>query len=142
MKEWRREFAGAIREVGRALAWVESVTALLGLPEQQTYAILLCVEELATNIVRHGDKASRRDDAPLKFVVSLRAADDRVILTLEDNGDRFDIMKAPTKEMNQQPIECVEPGGLGVLLVRRFASRLAYQETENGNKTIAEFANP
>ncbi len=141
MSEWRREFPGAIGEVGRALAWVESVAALLGLPEQQTYAVLLCVEELATNIVRHGDRASRRAGAPLTFIISLRATDDRVILTLEDNGARFDIVKAPTKEINQ-PIECVEPGGLGVLLVKRFASQLAYHETENGNKTVAEFVNP
>lgn len=140
MREWRREFAGAIREVGHALAWVESVAALLGLPEQQTYAILLCVEELATNIVKHGEKASRRFDAPLTFTISLRMTDDRVILTLEDNGARFDITKAPTREIDQ-PIECVEPGGLGVLLVKRFSSALAYHETENGNKTVAEFVN-
>ncbi len=136
-KAWRREFPAVLREVGPCLAWIEAIARTSRLSDDQTYAILLCAEELVTNIVRHNPPETA-GAAPLCVAMSLQVEEDRVILTIEDNGVAFDVVQAPTKQI-EPSIDLLEPGGLGVGLVKRFASNLQYFRTQTGNKVVASF---
>jgi serine/threonine-protein kinase RsbW len=64
-----------------------------------------------------------------------------VVLTIEDNGFEFDVVNAPAKEIATS-IDGLVPGGLGITLVKRFASSLRYARRANLNIVVAEFVDP
>jgi anti-sigma regulatory factor (Ser/Thr protein kinase) len=134
--EWRRRFPGAWEEIGPCLAWIESISKGLHLADDRSYAILLCAEELVSNIVRH----NRAPDAgtPLRIAVCLGTRPGGVALTIEDNGVAFDVVNAPATEIATS-IDGLAPGGLGITLVKRFASSLRYTRRANLNCIVAEF---
>jgi serine/threonine-protein kinase RsbW len=136
-RAWSREVEGVFGEIGPSLAWIESLAHDLHLSEDQDYALRLCAEELITNVVVHNKESAPGADA-LRLCITVAATKDRVALTIEDNGVHFDIVKATAKTADQ-PIDQIQIGGLGVGLVKRFASRLHYNRTERGNKVVAEF---
>jgi len=59
-------------------------------------------------------------------------------MTVEDNGRPFNVAQAPAKRIDQ-PLEQVQPGGLGIQLIKSFASNLEYRRTEKSNRVIVEF---
>jgi anti-sigma regulatory factor (Ser/Thr protein kinase) len=129
---WRREFAGSTPEVVATTNWIDGLIADLGLNAHTIYALKVCAEELLTNIVRHGGRAH-------PYVhVELRLYDDRLELTVEDNGAPFDITSRKPRKINR-PLEMTEAGGLGLILIRRFADRLAYRRSGLGNRVTATF---
>jgi anti-sigma regulatory factor (Ser/Thr protein kinase) len=59
-------------------------------------------------------------------------------MTVEDNGRPFNVTQAPAKRVDQ-PLEQVQPGGLGIQLIKSFSSNLEYHWTEKGNRVIVDF---
>ena len=51
---WRKAFVGTIGDISAAAQWVDTIAADQQLPEQLVFALQICLEELLTNIVRHG----------------------------------------------------------------------------------------
>ncbi len=137
-KEWRREFVGAIHEVSLSIAWVGTVAKSLNADETQAYALQLCVEELVSNIVRHGGATLSSEQRQPFICICVAEKSDRIVLTVEDDGPYFDIKHAPAKRIDQ-PLEFVRPGSLGINLVKSFSSRLTYERRGNRNRAVAEF---
>lgn len=135
--EWSREVDGVFDEISRSLAWINSIASGLRLSEDQDYALHLCAEELLTNVVLH-NKQSAPDGKMLRVRITIAAQPGRVGLTIEDNGVPFDIVNAPSRKADQ-PLDRLQPGGLGVGLVKRFASRLEYHRTKDHNRVVAVF---
>ena len=103
----------------------------------------VCLEELLANIVRHGKSPSIPwpqivSEHPLSISVTVNAVADRITMTVEDNGHPFNVAEAPAKVIDK-PLEEVQPGGLGIQLIKNFASNLEYSRTETGNRVIVEF---
>jgi serine/threonine-protein kinase RsbW len=130
---WRRTFTGSIPEVIATARWVDSITRQQTLPTDVVFALQVCVEELLTNIVRHGGNASAKIDLSLAFFA------DRIELVIEDDGKPFDVA-ASSHHAIERPLDEVQPGGLGIQLIHSFADRLAYERTDVGNRVIAEFS--
>ena len=59
-------------------------------------------------------------------------------MTVEDNARPFNVAQAPAKRVDRR-LEQVQPGGLGVQLIKSFASILKYRRTGKGNRVIVEF---
>jgi serine/threonine-protein kinase RsbW len=141
---WHRVFSGAILEIPSAANWIESIAADLHLPEPQSFSMQVCLEELMSNILRHGRGSSKSywpqvdPSNPLIISITVEALADRITMTVEDNGRPFNAAEAPAKAIDQ-PLEQVEPGGLGIQLIKNFASNLQYSRTEKGNRVIVEF---
>jgi serine/threonine-protein kinase RsbW len=141
---WHRVFNGTIVEIQSAASWIESIASELGLPGPQAFAMQLCLEELMSNILRHGRKPPPPwpqidSNNPLSISVTVKTLADRVTITVEDNGRPFNVAQAPGKVIDQ-PLQKVQPGGLGIQLIKSFASNLEYSRTETGNRVILEFA--
>src|SRR5262249_54866097 len=103
------------------------------------------LEELMSNIVRHGKTAEHSSDLrsldgakPLLISIAVNAFEDRIALSVEDNGVPFNVAEAPAKGIDQ-PLHKVQPGGLGIQLIKSFADNLRYHHTGKGNCVIAEF---
>jgi serine/threonine-protein kinase RsbW len=88
--------------------------------------IHLILEELVTNIIRHGD-ASRID---LCFQVS----DDRFMVEISDSGMSFDPLSYKVQGLDDEFAER-EIGGMGIYLVKEMADELLYRY-ENGRNIL------
>ena len=142
---WHRVFSGGLLEIQSAASWIESIAAQLNLPEQRSFGMQVCLEELMSNIMRHGRSSSKSywpqidSSNPIVISITVEALADRITMTVEDNGRPFNIAEAPATGIHQ-PLEQVEPGGLGIQLVRNFSSDLHYSRTDKGNRVVLEFA--
>lgn len=104
--------------------------------------IEVCLEELLTNIVRHGQASHGQladSPHPLTIALTLDSQEDGIVMTVEDNGRPFDITKAPARAIDK-PLDQIEPGGLGIGLIKNFSDNLQYRRTEMGNRVTLEFA--
>src|SRR5262245_15597346 len=104
------------------------------------FAMQVCLEELMSNIVLHGKRTqcSSHAASPLSISVTIDAFEDRITLTLEDNGVPFNVAEAPAKGIDQ-PLHEVQLGGLGIQLIKSFADKLQYRRTSKGNCVVVEF---
>jgi anti-sigma regulatory factor (Ser/Thr protein kinase) len=89
--------------------------------------LLVVYDELATNVAKHAAEAREL------VVGARRGADGEVTLTVEDDGAWFDPF-AREPAATDRPLEEREPGGLGVLLVRELATRVAYRRAAGRNR--------
>ena len=143
---WRRVFSGSIADVTAASAWVERIAASLKLPGKLTFAMQVCLEELMSNIARHGKvhpfstpfPTETETDNPLSISIDIDVLGDRIAMTIEDNGRPFDVEKAPAKVVDQ-PLEQVRPGGLGINLIKSFSHNIEYRRTDAGNRVTVDF---
>ena len=79
-------------------------------------------EELVTNIIRHGfEKMSGQC-----IHVMVERGDGAIRLTFEDDGVPFDLLVAAAPQTGKS-IETVQIGGLGIPLVKKMSSSLAYE---------------
>ena len=140
-------FPGTIEGATDASVWLRDVSAREDLASNLTFALELCLEELFTNVVRHGgsgqwDEAVRSDlPNPLQVAVTVVAERDLVFLVIEDNGLPFDVTTAPARPI-EAPLEEVTPGGLGLQLVRSFSRDLSYEAVPGGNRVRLSFERP
>jgi anti-sigma regulatory factor (Ser/Thr protein kinase) len=114
--------------------WVAQSCAALAIPEEAVYAIQVCFEELASNIVRHAadGAAGAGLDAATWVKVSLGTDDTSAALRIEDDGLAFDpTVKRPDAE---QP-DTFRVGGLGLGLIHSMSSSLAYSRVNGVNST-------
>src|SRR5262245_1685828 len=136
---WHRVFDGAISEIPSAARWIESIATDLALSEPRTFAMQVCLEELMSNIAKYGKHSSQIDSVnPLLILVTVEALPDRTTMTVEDNGRPFNVARAPAKPIDQ-PLDQVQPGGLGIELIKDFATNIRYDRTDSGNRVVVEF---
>ena len=106
--------------------WVDAQVA--GLDAHQAYALRLCVEELAGNVLLHGAAGTLQvivDGPPLSLVV-------------EDDGPAFD-PSAVTSPSLPTSLDEARPGGLGLLLARRYSRTMAYARAGGWNRLELTF---
>jgi serine/threonine-protein kinase RsbW len=84
----------------------------------------LVFEEVVSNIIRHGTS----DGGVHQIEVSLARAGDVLVLTFDDDGVLFNPLEREDPVLPSS-IDEATLGGLGVLLVRKSATRLHYERT-------------
>ncbi|MGV3490108.1 MAG: ATP-binding protein [Devosia sp.] len=140
----RATFSGTIDGVVGASTWLRELATREGFPDKLAFALEVCLEELFTNVIRHGgagtwdEKVHADLPDPLSVTLKLEAAGDTVTLTVEDNGHPFDVSEATPRKIGE-PIEQVLPGGLGVQLIRSFSQSLRYEPLARGNRVLLTF---
>jgi serine/threonine-protein kinase RsbW len=140
---WRKALTGTIGDISAAAKWLDAIAADQQLPEQLVFALQVCLEELLTNIVRHGGAKSSGDllEAalpPVNVEITISTSAKCVCMAVEDDGKPFDIVNAPAHRIDR-PLDELQPGGLGIQLIRNFASSIAYEQAGLGNRVVVEF---
>jgi serine/threonine-protein kinase RsbW len=95
------------------------------------FKIDLVLEEVFTNIVRHGYD----DSHPHEIMIQLRSNRDRIRISVEDDGRHFNPLLAPTVDVTAALAER-RVGGLGIHLVRHLLDQVRYQRRPDGNRLI------
>lgn len=109
---------------------VEAYSERQALSPRQGYALSLALEELVTNVVKHG--YAGRDTAGESMTVTARTEAGRVFVAIEDGGVAFDPTAAPEVDTDLD-IEERKIGGLGVHLVRTLVEQLSYRRQDGRN---------
>lgn len=98
------------------------------LPEEVEFQIDLVLDELVSNVIRHGLK----DDKEHIIEVNLCRDGHDLTLEVEDDGVPFNPLDNPVPDINK-PIEERRIGGLGIHLVRQVMDSLAYERRKGKN---------
>jgi len=126
-----RSFPARLDCAAEADAWLKQQTETLGIDRDATYALEVCLEEIFANLVLHG-KASH---ATLRLTRKPTTAQ----LDIVDDGLLFDPTQAPARRV-VGPLAEAEIGGLGIGLIQRLATTIAYRCDGGHNHLSLEFA--
>ncbi len=110
----------------------ESVEALgqeEGWSPDVTYAVVLALEEVATNVVRHGGGEEGTSEIEIEVI----STDEKVRLEVRDSGKPFDpFHDAPEPDVDAA-LEDRRVGGLGVHFVRVLMDEASYRREDGRN---------
>ncbi len=105
---------------------ISQLCELCGLTDGDKNAVVLAVDEAASNIIKHAYR--HRTDQPI--LIHCRVHDDRLEIVLRDFGQ-----KAEPERIKPRDLKDVKPGGLGVHFIRSSMDEVHYsQEDEKGNR--------
>ena len=132
-----REFPARLAELHATAAFAEAFCDRQGLPRALALRLTLVIEELFTNSVTHGHGG----DSDATIAIGLSVHPRWLRLRYADAAPRFDprgrLLTAP--ESLDAPAEARGPGGLGLHLVGRFATRVRYAY-RGGNRIVLAMA--
>jgi anti-sigma regulatory factor (Ser/Thr protein kinase) len=117
-----RTFRATPEEISAADTWIEEVGRGWGIAERTTFGARICVAEIAANVLEHGAALAE----PAQFGVTLRRADSGLDVEITDSGRPFDPTTVPERPA-ADAIETAHIGGLGLHLVRSYASAVTYR---------------
>lgn len=135
-----------LEELALVWPWVEAIAGQYAVSAQTRYSIHLCLEEALSNIIRHGYKGQAGQPITVDFAATV-AEDDgaaELIFTIEDHAPPFEPPASCAASHNLQPasLKELDPGGQGLHLMRKFASRLRWERLRNGNRLTLAFTLP
>jgi anti-sigma regulatory factor (Ser/Thr protein kinase) len=125
------ELKNDLGEIGRLAAELELFCDQEELPVKTCLELNLVLEELVTNTISYGYS----DHLSHLIRVDLQRQDDRVKVTIEDDGAEFNPLKAPPPHMSKN-IDDLEPGGLGIHLVRELTDEAEYSREDGYNRLV------
>jgi len=121
---------GTLPGVLQAVKAFEQFGRTHALSEGAAWRFLVALDEILSNIVRHG-LAGRRDTIELMFSID----GDDVAVEIIDAADAFNPLLAPPPDISS-PLDDRQPGGLGIALVRQLIDDTRYERRDDRNHFI------
>ena len=117
------------RALRRVRRFVAAFGAARGLGRAEEARITILIEELLTNLIRHGHF---RHSRPRHVQVTLALAAQRVTLTFADDGPPFDPFRGAGADL-EAPLERRPLGQLGIHILRGLADEFSYRRASGRN---------
>jgi len=117
-----------LSELDRVVEELEAFLEEAEVPTRARFNINLAVDEFVSNAINYGYPDGRAGEID----IHLARRDDRLAMTLRDDGDAFDPFTAPEPDLDAS-IEDRRIGGLGVHLVRKLADEFSYRREGERN---------
>jgi len=108
--------------------------ALGALPEEFEVPVAICLEEVLSNVIRHGCPPGSDCDIQVHYRV-LTGAAEGIEVEVSDNATAFDPFSLPEPNITA-PLEQRRPGGLGVFLVRKMMDEARYERRTGRNHFV------
>jgi len=115
-------------EIARSATWLEAFCSQCGLCEDDLYDLQLFLDEMVSNIIRHG----HGDDPGHHIHIDLTIAGTLATIRITDKAPPFDPTEAPPPNFDL-PIEERPIGGLGVHIVKSMADSMVYERVADTN---------
>ena len=127
-----------LSEISRVPPWIERLASLHAISSDTQFAMDLCLEEVISNIIRHG--YSSNADGVIR-VQYLAHRDGFSTLVVEDEAPSFNPLVINNPPLPRSLEETTE-GGRGIPLLKEFADEVEYQPKPIGNRLILKFLSP
>jgi serine/threonine-protein kinase RsbW len=125
-----------LAEIAQVATWIEDLASRHGLPGNVEFAMKLCLEEVLSNVIRHGYSGAEDRFMTVRFAMP---RDTYSLFIVDDEAPLFNPLDAlPLPVLN--PIDEVRVGGQGIRLLRQFADTLEYEQLPNGNRLRIGFS--
>jgi serine/threonine-protein kinase RsbW len=116
-----------LRGLTRVLRAYERFVRQHAIPDQARIDMHIALEEIVSNVVRHGSGRGAR-----RMAVTLTATRRSIQAVVEDDGPAFNPLIAAPRDMTR-PVTKRPPGGLGLLLARQLTD-CTYSRRRTGNR--------
>jgi serine/threonine-protein kinase RsbW len=116
--------------------WIETLASEHTILANTQFAMNLCLEEVLSNIIRHGYADETNRPIIVRYVPVQKGFS---YLVVEDEAPHFDPLAAENTPV-EEILDGSRIGGLGIRLLRGFAANLAYEPTPTGNRLTMGFA--
>lgn len=103
------------------------------IPSATQYFMRLAIEELGTNWMKYSTQTAHADGMAFELLLCA----DKVVLRATDTGPAFNPLEVPPPPETLPP-EKRDPGGLGILLLRKMADRMSYERRASMNIVTIE----
>ena len=130
--------ASKLSEIARIPPWLENLASRDAIPESTRFAMDLCLEEVLSNIIRHGYCGAPNHTI---LVIYGNPRSDTFTLVVEDKAPLFNPLSVQDKPMLRS-LEEISQGGRGIQLVRQFADKVDYEPRPAGNRLTISFVVP
>lgn len=120
-----------LSELERVSHIVEQFGERHGLPAQMVFEINLGLDEILTNVISYAYADGHAHEIVVRLVMTAEA----LTLEVEDDGRPFNPLDVPAADVTQT-VEHRPIGGLGVHLVRKVMSELAYRRQHDKNVLV------
>jgi len=108
-----------------------------GLSQTAGWPVQVALDEILSNIVRHGSAGSQD-----RFIEATFALVEGCLqLTIVDDGPDLDPLTQPEPDLTT-PLEDRRPGGLGIHLVKHLCDRVEYTRFDGRNHLVLTFRGP
>lgn len=101
----------------------------IGLDNDRTNSLSLSFSEAVSNSIVHGNKS----DSSKKIKIKVEVAQDKIIITIKDEGKGFNIESVPDPT---KPENILKDSGRGIHIMKSFLNDLRYNFTPDGTETI------
>jgi serine/threonine-protein kinase RsbW len=133
--EERLTLCSQLSELSQVPPWIERLASQHAIPGETQFAMDLCLEEVLSNIIRHGYSGQTDRPMTVRFTTPRKGY---FVFVIEDEAPFFNPLTAPELPAIGA-IEDTRVGGQGIRLVRRFANQIEYQATPTGNRLTIGF---
>ena len=116
--------------------WIERLGSEHGVPASTQFAMNLCLEEVLSNIIRHGYGNKPGSSIVVRYSLT---PDKSHLLVIDDEAPHFDPLTAEESPV-EDTLNGIRVGGLGLRLVKSFATNLQYESKPIGNRLSISFA--
>ena len=120
-----------LEDLTRLHDFVEAVCRESGANEDVAYALRLAMEEVCTNIIKHGYK----DQPAGPIALTMRAENGQIVLTIVDRARPFSPDDAPPADMNPD-LAKRKIGGLGWHLVKHAVDQVLHEPNPGGGNQV------
>jgi serine/threonine-protein kinase RsbW len=128
------EFQNALSEVERANDALRELWVRYALPEDLEAPVVMCLEEVLSNVIRHGCRPGQDCDIQVRYTV-LPGTPGCIEVEVNDNARAFDPLSLPPPDLTV-PLEQRKAGGLGVFLVRKMMDVVLYEHRNGRNHLL------
>ncbi len=120
------------QELRRCSLWLTEACRQQGVPEEAAGKLELCLNEVLANLIEHAGAATSGRPVTLALAIADGGERGLATLTVIDEGPAFDPL-AVSRPALPRTLQEAEPGGLGLLLVRRFMDERSYERSDGSN---------
>lgn len=127
-----------LSETNRVPPWIEKLASQHAIPDRTRYAMDLCLEEVLSNIIRHG--YDNNVDGNIT-ICCLTGRAGYISLVVDDEAPPFNPLGFQDSRFGRSAVD-IPPGGQGIRLLKQFADTLEYEPRPKGNRLTIGFTCP
>jgi len=127
-----------LSEIALIPAWIEQLASRHGIPKHTQFAMDVCLEEVLSNIIRHGYAGAPDHTILVRCTIPRK---DYLTLIVDDEAPPFNPLLSQDFP-SPRSLDRTSAGGRGILLLKQFADTVNYELKPKGNRLTISFTAP